>query len=71
MQTLLSRAEFIDKLQAVCLCCGGPATLSQRLEPDGSPASAAGAAIEIGAGERYEARCRACYEVATAPARRS
>jgi thymidine kinase len=63
IQTLLSRAEFIDKLQAVCLCCGGPATLSQRLEADGSPAPAAGSTIEIGSGERYEARCRACHEV--------
>ena len=61
MEQLLARAEFIDKLQAVCLCCGAPATLSQRLDADGSPAPAAGATVEIGAGERYEARCRACF----------
>lgn len=60
-QALLARAEFADKLQAVCLQCGGPATLSQRLEADGTPASEAGPAVEIGNGERYEARCRACY----------
>ena len=60
-QALLARAEFADKLQAVCLVCGGPATLSQRLEADGSPASDAGPTVEIGNGERYEARCRACF----------
>jgi thymidine kinase len=60
-QGLLARAEFADKLQAVCLVCGGPATLSQRLEADGSPASVAGPTVEIGNGERYEARCRGCY----------
>lgn len=58
---LLARAEFADKLQAVCLCCGGPATASQRLEADGRAAPADGATVEIGAGERYEARCRACF----------
>lgn len=64
-QALLARAEFADKLQAVCLQCGGPGTLSQRLESDGSPASEAGPAVEIGNGERYEARCRACYRTGT------
>ncbi|MGD9694658.1 MAG: thymidine kinase [Thermoleophilia bacterium] len=60
-QSLMARAEFADKLQAVCHRCGGPATLSQRLDEDGSPASESGPAIEIGAGGRYEARCRGCY----------
>lgn len=60
-QALLARAEFADKLQAVCMVCGGPATLSQRLEADGTPASDAGPTVEIGDGGRYEARCRTCY----------
>jgi thymidine kinase len=63
-QALLARAEFADKLQAVCLVCGGPATLSQRIEADGTPASDSGPTVEIGNGERYEARCRACYRSA-------
>lgn len=60
-QALLARAEFADKLQAVCTACGGPATLSQRLDADGTPASDAGPTVEIGDGARYEARCRACH----------
>lgn len=63
IEKLLPRAEFVDKLQAVCLCCGGPATLSQRLEADGSPAPIGGSTVEVGAGERYEARCRSCHQV--------
>ena len=31
MPALLSHAEFVDKLQAVCHRCGGPATTTQRL----------------------------------------
>lgn len=68
IQALLARAEFVDKLQAVCLGCGGPATLSQRIESDGRPASDAGPTVEIGDGGRYEARCRACYRHAGAVA---
>ena len=36
-----SRAEFVDKLQAVCHRCGGPATTTQRLV-DGQPAPVLG-----------------------------
>src|SRR4029078_12167822 len=31
MPELLCRAELLDKLQAVCHLCGGPATMTQRL----------------------------------------
>lgn len=58
---LLAQAEFVDKLQAVCVACGGPATRSQRLVA-GRPASAQGPTIMVGAAESYEARCRACFE---------
>src|SRR5471030_2529016 len=36
MPTLLCVAEFVDKLEAVCHRCGGPATMTQRLL-DGAP----------------------------------
>jgi thymidine kinase len=62
MPELLCRAELVDKLQAVCHRCGGPATMTQRLV-DGSPATADGATIVVGALEQYEARCRACHEL--------
>ena len=67
MPELLCRAELVDKLQAVCHRCGGPATMTQRLV-DGAPAAADGATIVVGALEQYEARCRECHELA-APVR--
>ena len=58
---LLSYAEFVDKLQAVCHRCGGPATTTQRLV-DGRPAPYSGETVVVGAAEQYEARCRGCHE---------
>jgi thymidine kinase len=62
MPTLLAVAEFVDKLEAVCHRCGGPATLTQRLL-DGRPAPLDGEIVQIGALDSYEARCRACHSV--------
>ena len=61
MPELLARAEFVDKLQAVCHRCGGPATTTQRLV-DGRPAPYSGETIVVGALDSYEARCRDCHE---------
>ena len=61
MPQLLTHAEFVDKLQAVCHRCGGPATTTQRLV-DGQPAPYSGDTVVVGAAEQYEARCRACHE---------
>ena len=61
MPDLLSHAEFVDKLQAVCHRCGGPATTTQRLV-DGRPAPYSGETVVVGAAEQYEARCRDCHE---------
>jgi thymidine kinase len=58
---LLSHAEFVDKLQAVCHRCGGTATTTQRLV-DGRPAPYSGETVVVGAAEQYEARCRDCHE---------
>jgi thymidine kinase len=62
MPTLLCVAEFVDKLEAVCHHCGGPATMTQRLV-DGRPAPFGGETIQVGALDSYEARCRACHSV--------
>jgi thymidine kinase len=67
MPTLLCIAEFVDKLEAVCHRCGGPATMTQRLV-DGEPAPFDGETIQVGALDSYEARCRACHEVGHADA---
>jgi len=61
MPELLSHAEFVDKLQAVCHRCGGPATTTQRLV-DGRPAPYSGETVVVGAEEQYEARCRGGHE---------
>jgi thymidine kinase len=60
MPELLCVADYVDKLEAVCHRCGGPATLTQRLV-DGRPAPFSGATVQIGALDSYEARCRACF----------
>ena len=60
MPTLLCVAEFVDKLEAVCHRCGGPATMTQRLV-NGAPAPFGGETIQVGALDSYEARCRNCH----------
>ncbi len=59
---LMARAEYIDKLHAICVICGDPATRTQRLI-DGKPASYDDPVIMVGSQEVYEARCRYCHEV--------
>lgn len=54
---LMTSAEFVTKLTAVCTVCGAPATRTQRLV-DSKPASYHDAVVMIGAQEAYEARCR-------------
>jgi thymidine kinase len=68
VQELLGRAEFVDKLQAVCLVCGGPATLTQRLDAAGRPAPEDDPTVRIGDSDVYEARCRSCHRIAPATA---
>ena len=62
MPDILSRAEYITKLQAICQICGDPATRTQRLI-DGKPANYNDPIILVSAQEKYEARCRHCHQV--------
>ena len=57
MPVLLSIAERVDKLQAICMVCGEPATRTQRLV-NGQPARYDDPIVIVGAAEMYEARCR-------------
>lgn len=59
---LCAVAEEVEKLNAVCVKCGGVATRNQRLI-DGEPASENSPTILVGAEESYEARCRHCHEL--------
>jgi thymidine kinase len=54
MPRLLAVAEYVSKMHAVCVRCGGPAHYTQRVAGGNSQ-------IEIG-DNTYEARCRVCYE---------
>ena len=63
---LLTRAEFVTKLTAVCAKCGAPATRTQRLV-DGSPASFEDPIVLVGAVDHYEPRCRHCHEILIKP----
>lgn len=59
---LLAVAEYVTKLQAICVRCGGPASRTQRII-DGKPVREDDPLIRVGASEQYEARCRHCHEV--------
>jgi thymidine kinase len=62
MPTLMCVAEIVDKFQAICVVCGGPATRNQRLV-NGKPAPWDSPTIMVGGRESYEARCRHCHKV--------
>lgn len=54
---LMSIADQVDKLHAICMVCGKPAYASQRLI-NGEPAYYDDPLVMVGANENYEARCR-------------
>ena len=62
MPELMARAEYVDKLHAICIQCGEPASRTQRLI-DGEPAAEDDPVILVGASEVYEARCRSCHAI--------
>ena len=62
MPVLMAKAERVDKLHAICMVCGEPASRTQRLI-DGQPARYAEPVVVVGAAELYEARCRQHHDV--------
>lgn len=54
MPQLLAIAEFITKTHAICVKCGETANYSQRTVASESR-------VEVGASDKYEARCRQCF----------
>jgi thymidine kinase len=62
MPLLMSRAEHVDKLHAICMVCGDEASRTQRLV-NGKPARYDDPVVIVGASELYEARCRLHHEV--------
>lgn len=62
MPELLSVADEVVKLRAICMKCGQTASHTYR-QVDGKPAHKDDPVVLIGATEVYEARCRNCYEL--------
>src|SRR5829696_7928072 len=60
MPALMAVGEVVDKLHAICVLCGGPASRNQRLI-GGQPAPWDSPTIMVGSAESYEARCRMCF----------
>ncbi len=62
MPLLMAQAEEVEKLHAICMECGAPATRTQRLI-NGKPAAYEDPIILVGASEAYQARCRKHHQV--------
>lgn len=60
--SLMTIAEDVLKLTAICVVCGAPATKTQRII-NGKPAHYSDPIIKVGASEAYEPRCRHCHQV--------
>jgi thymidine kinase len=69
MPALLSVADEVVKLRAICMKCGAPASHTYRMI-DGKPANWNDPIILIGATESYEARCRNCFRISGKPKKR-
>lgn len=57
MPKLLSIAEYVTKVHAICLSCGNLAQFSHRTSKES-------AQVLVGAIEKYEPLCRSCYNAA-------
>ncbi len=55
MPFIMCEADYLTKLRAICVKCGNPATYTQRTSADKSR-------IVLGETDKYEARCRDCYQ---------
>ena len=56
MPELLIDAEYITKVNAICMSCGDPANFSQRISKETNQ-------VVVGETDKYEARCRKCYHL--------
>ena len=54
MPDLLVDAEYITKVNAICMKCGDPANYSHRITPEKKQ-------VVVGETDKYEALCRRCY----------
>ena len=55
MPDIMCESDYLDKLTAICIKCGNPASFTQRITKQLEQ-------VVIGETDIYEARCRNCYE---------
>ena len=55
MPHIMCEADYLDKLRAICIKCGDPASYSQRMSEEKNQ-------IVIGELDKYEAKCRNCFQ---------
>ena len=55
MPEIMCQADYLDKLRAICILCGNPASCTQRITQQTEQ-------IVIGETDIYEARCRKCFK---------
>ena len=54
IQQLMVDAEYVSKVNAICISCGDPASFSQRISKEKD-------LVVVGETDKYEARCRKCF----------
>ena len=47
-------AEYVSKVNAICISCGDPASFTQRISSEKD-------LVVVGETDKYEARCRKCF----------
>ena len=55
MPELLVDAEYVTKVNAICMRCGDQANFSQRITKEKKQ-------VVVGEIDKYEARCRKCFK---------
>ena len=56
MPEMMCEADYLDKLRAICVLCGNPASYTQRTTWDAGQ-------VVLGELDKYEARCRNCIKL--------
>ena len=52
---LMIDAEYVSKVNAICMACGDPASFTQRISKERD-------LVVVGETDKYEARCRNCFK---------
>jgi len=52
---LMIDAEYVSKVNAICMTCGDPASFTQRISSEKD-------LVVVGETDKYEARCRSCFK---------